>query len=99
MPTLVEWWNRLKRDFKLAMLPHKPGAFRLLDAAGAIIHIGAVDDLALRLPEQFTSRPTATDFQFEAAATIEEAQTVSQRWSATGNASASTAPPSPPAQS
>lgn len=89
MPTLADWFNRLKRDFKIAMLPHKPGAYRLLDRGGGVIHVGAADDLAIRVGEHFSAdeanaaiKQNACDFQFEVAGSEDDAKALSQRWNA-----------------
>ena len=87
MPTLKEWWNRLRRDFRLAMLPHRPGAYRLLDRTGAVIYIGYADDLTVRVGDHFSQGETndsirlnAADFQMQAASSEEEAKSLCQQW-------------------
>jgi excinuclease ABC subunit C len=87
MPGLGEWWARVKRDFQLAMLPHKPGAYRLADRAGTVIFIGVTDDLGLRLPRHFlpdeTSeciRQNAWTFTSQATDSEDQAKGLQQQW-------------------
>jgi excinuclease UvrABC nuclease subunit len=87
MASFGEWWARLTRDFKLAMLPHKPGAYRLADKGGVVLYIGATDDLGLRLPQHFlpeepnpSIRGNAWTFTHQAVDTEEQAKSLQQQW-------------------
>jgi len=87
MPSLMDWWNRIRRDFRLAMLPHRAGTYRLQDRTGLVIYIGYADDLTVRLADHFSAGETndsirlnVADFQFQAAASEEEAKSLCQQW-------------------